>query len=84
MEYKSLSLAFWGVLHASLGFGLFGLDDAEFQEACFKVYNEWLSELVRYNPSRLIGLGLVSLWDVEHGARESHRFFKRGPKDSMI
>src|SRR5262249_19783128 len=32
------------VLYTSVGFNLFWLTDAEFQEACFQVYNDWLAE----------------------------------------
>ena len=29
------------------------LDDAELQEACFRVYNDWLAEFCRYDLKRL-------------------------------
>jgi len=35
------------VLYTTLGMTLFGLHDAELQRACFKAYNDWLSEFSR-------------------------------------
>src|SRR5690349_19728254 len=32
------------VLYPSLGLRLFCLEDAELQEACFRVYNDWLAD----------------------------------------
>jgi predicted TIM-barrel fold metal-dependent hydrolase len=58
------------ILYTPVGFTLFGIQDAEFQEACFAVYNDWLAEFCKYAPNRLGGLGLISLFDVERGTRE--------------
>ncbi len=54
------------VLYTSLGFNLFWLADAEFQEACFQVYNDWLADFVSYDPMRFVGLGLISLYNLDH------------------
>lgn len=51
------------VLYPSLAMSLFWLRDAEFQRACFRAYNDWLAEFVSHAPDRLVGLGLISLWD---------------------
>jgi predicted TIM-barrel fold metal-dependent hydrolase len=72
------------ILYTTMGFTLFGIQDAEFQEACFKVYNDWLAEFCSYEPKRLGGLGLISLFDVERGARELERCGKLGLKGGMI
>ena len=72
------------VLYTSLGFGLFWIDEPDFQENCFRVYNDWLAEYVSYNPKRFVGLGLISLWNVENGVKELHRCRKLGLKGAMI
>lgn len=72
------------VLYTSLGFNLFWIDDAAFQEACFRTYNDWLAEFVSYDASRFVGLGLISLWNVEHGVEELRRCRKLGLKGAMI
>jgi predicted TIM-barrel fold metal-dependent hydrolase len=72
------------ILYTTMGFSLFGIQEAEFQEACFKVYNDWLAEFCKYAPKRLGGLGLISLFDVERGTRELERCKKLGLKGGMI
>lgn len=72
------------VLYTSLGFNLFWLEDAEYQEACFHVYNDWLAEFVNYDNTRFAGLGLISLWNIDNGAKELERIRKLGLKGAMI
>ncbi len=38
---------------------LYGLDDAGFQQACFRAYNDWLGEFCSYDPKRLFGIALI-------------------------
>src|ERR1700751_4758311 len=68
------------VLYTTVGFVLFRLEDAEFQEACFRAYNDWLAEFCSHAPKQLGGLALISLFDVERGRRELERCKKRGLK----
>src|SRR5262249_17981209 len=37
------------VLYPSLALALFGIRDAGFQEACMRVYNDWLAEFVSFD-----------------------------------
>ena len=60
------------VLYPTLGLRHFGLVDAALQEACFRVYNDWLVEYCSASP-RLIGLGCISLYDVDHAIAELAR-----------
>ena len=72
------------VLYTTMGFVLFRLEDEEFQEACFRVYNDWLAEFCSYAPQRLGGLGLISLFDIERGRRELERCKKMGLRGAMV
>ncbi len=72
------------VLYTSLGFSLFQLPDAGLQAACFRVYNDWLAEFCRYDPKRLYGLALISLYDIENGVKELQRAAKLGLRGCMI
>ncbi len=72
------------VLYTTLGMALFGLDDAEFQQACFRVYNDWVGEFCSYDPKRLYGIALISLEDVQAGVRELERCAKMGLRGAMI
>ncbi|MFD4395563.1 amidohydrolase family protein [Kitasatospora sp. NPDC058397] len=72
------------VLYPSLGLHLFWLSDGEFQRACFRAYNDWLAEYVRHTPERLVGLGLISLWDTEEAVRELRRCRELGLRGAAI
>jgi predicted TIM-barrel fold metal-dependent hydrolase len=72
------------VLHTTLGFRLFWLEDPALQRACFRAYNDWLAEYCRHSPRRLVGLGLISLVDVEQAVRELQRCAGLGLKGAMI
>jgi predicted TIM-barrel fold metal-dependent hydrolase len=72
------------VLYTTLGMTLFGLHDADMQRACFKAYNDWLSEFCSHNRNRLIGAALISLEDIGEGVKELERARKIGLKGAMI
>ena len=56
METDGLSAE---VLYPTLMLDLFALDDAGLQEACFRVYNDWLIDYCSVNPDRLIGVPAI-------------------------
>ncbi len=72
------------VLYATCGFVLFWIEDAGFQEACFRVYNDWLADFCRCAPERFAGLGLISLYDVAGACRELERCRELGLRGAMI
>ena len=72
------------VLYTTMGFVLFWIEDADFQEDCFRVYNDWLAEFCRYAPDRFAGLALISLFDVERARRELERCARLGLRGALI
>jgi predicted TIM-barrel fold metal-dependent hydrolase len=72
------------VLHPTLGFRMFWLHDGGLQQAVFRAYNDWLAEFVSYNPQRLVGVALISLFDVDAGCQELRRAANLGLKGAMI
>jgi len=72
------------VLYPTLGLRLFGLDDARLQDACFQAYNDWLIEYCQVCPERLVGLGCISVYDIDHAARELERCRNQGMKGALI
>jgi predicted TIM-barrel fold metal-dependent hydrolase len=72
------------VLYPSLALALFGIKDAGFQEACMRVYNDWLAEYVRFDPKRYVGLGLISCFDAGHAVAELHRTKRAGLGGALI
>src|SRR5258708_25091003 len=56
MEVDGLSAE---VLYPTLMLKLFALEDAGLQEACFRVYNDWLIEYCSVNRERLVGVAAI-------------------------
>jgi predicted TIM-barrel fold metal-dependent hydrolase len=81
MELEGVDAA---VLYTTYGFTLFACQDPQLQEACFRVYNDWLAEFCSYAPKRLAGIAMISLYDVERGTRELERVGKLGLRGAMI
>lgn len=71
------------VLYPSLGLMMYWIEDAAFQEACFRAFNDWLIEYCAAVPDRLIGVAMVSLWDPDRAAAEVRRCAKAGLKGVM-
>lgn len=71
------------VLYSSLGIVLLDMKDVELQQACLRVYNDWLAEFCRHDPRRLIGIGLYTLKALPDVA-EIERCAKLGLKGVLI
>jgi predicted TIM-barrel fold metal-dependent hydrolase len=72
------------VLYPTLLLGLFSLSDAGLQQACFRLYNDWLIEYCSVNPNRLIGIAAISIYDVDHAVKELERCRKAGLRGALI
>ena len=72
------------VLYATYAMQLYAIPDAGLQEAAFNAYNEWLVEMCSQAPNRLVGLALISMYNVDHAAKELQRWTKRGLRGAMI
>ena len=72
------------VLYPTLGLSLFGIDDAALQEACFRVYNDWLIEYCQVDHDRLVGIPCISIYDVDHAVKELERCRKAGLNGALI
>jgi predicted TIM-barrel fold metal-dependent hydrolase len=72
------------VLYSTLGMPLFGLWDTELQQACFRVYNDWLAQFCSYSPKRFVGIGLIPLDDIDEAIKELGRCRKIGLAGGMI
>jgi predicted TIM-barrel fold metal-dependent hydrolase len=56
------------VLYATFGLRLFALEDAELQEACFQIANDWMMEYCKGAPGRLFGIPNISMY--KHSQRD--------------
>jgi predicted TIM-barrel fold metal-dependent hydrolase len=72
------------VLYATYAMQLYNIPDAELQEAAFSAYNEWLAEMCSAAPDRLVGLALISMYNIDHAVKELQRWTKRGLRGAMI
>ncbi len=72
------------ILHTTLGFRLFWTRDPRLLRALFRTYNDWLAEFCSYSPQRLVGVPLISLYDVADGVEELQRARRMGLRGAMI
>ena len=71
------------VLYSSLGIVLLNMNDIELQQACLRVYNDWIAEFCAHDPQRLIGIGLYTLGALPD-VSEVERCAKLGLKGVLI
>ncbi len=72
------------VLYPTCGLSLLQLGDAVLQAACFAAYNDWLAEFCAVDPARLIGLALVSCFDIAGAVAELERARELGLRGGLI
>jgi predicted TIM-barrel fold metal-dependent hydrolase len=72
------------VLYPSFGLDLFGMKDAALQEACFRVYNDWIAEYCSAAPERLFGIPMISAFDINHAVAELERCRAAGLIGALI
>jgi predicted TIM-barrel fold metal-dependent hydrolase len=58
--------------------------DAEVVQACAAVFNDWEAEFVSHDPSRLIGVSVIPLHDVDWAVNELERTLRKGLVTPMI
>jgi predicted TIM-barrel fold metal-dependent hydrolase len=81
MERDGLSAE---VLYPTLMLDLFALDDAGLQEACFRVYNDWLMDYCSVDTNRLVGVPAIPVYNIDAGIKELERCRKAGLKGAII
>jgi predicted TIM-barrel fold metal-dependent hydrolase len=72
------------VLYPTHGLRALSLDDPELEEACARVYNDWISDYSQAAPDRLIGLAMLSMYNVDHAIREMERARQAGLRGAII
>jgi predicted TIM-barrel fold metal-dependent hydrolase len=72
------------ILYPTRALWLFGLEDADVQEACFKVYNDWLIDYCKVAPRNLVGVPAISVYDINHAVRELERCTKAGLRGALV
>ncbi len=72
------------VLYPSQGLFYFRVADTPLMSAIFRAYNDWLAEFCRTDPSRLKGIAMINLDDVQDGIEELERTARLGLAGAMI
>jgi predicted TIM-barrel fold metal-dependent hydrolase len=71
------------VLYSSLGIVLLNMKNVELQQACLRVYNDWLAEFCAHDSKRLVGIGLYTL-NALPDVSEIERCAKKGLKGVLV
>ena len=53
------------VIFPTWGLRLLSLDDPELERVCVRVYNDWIIDYCAATPDRLIGLAVISCYDID-------------------
>lgn len=61
-----------------------GGGDLELEEACVRVYNDFMIELCSANMDRLWGLGMMTLYNIDHAIEELERCKKAGLRGASV
>jgi predicted TIM-barrel fold metal-dependent hydrolase len=61
------------VLYGTWGLKLLAIDDPNLEAACVKIYNDWLIDFCQAAPDRLIGLAILSCYDIDGAIAEMAR-----------
>src|SRR6266436_3899123 len=72
------------ILYPSQGLFYFRLADGALMSAIFRAYNDWLAEFCRTDASRLKGIAMINLDDVQDGIKELERAARMGLAGAMI
>lgn len=72
------------VLYPSVGMTLAQSADLEYQLACVRAYNDWLTEFCAAGRRRLVGLAIIPTIDVDAALREIERAHAAGLRGAMI
>ena len=72
------------VLYPSYALTLYRLTDPPLQRALFSVYNDWLAEFCSHAPELLLGIGLVSTYDIDLAVAELERCAAMGLRGVLI
>ena len=72
------------VLYPTHGLKCLSLDDHELEGACCRVYNDWLIDYCSAAPDRLIGISMLSMYDIDGAVKELERCRKAGMRGSVI
>src|SRR5437899_5910168 len=66
------------VLYPSFPLDQYSITDPALQEACFRVYNDWLLAYCSVAPDRLFGIAMISCYNIDNAVAELERCKRAG------
>jgi predicted TIM-barrel fold metal-dependent hydrolase len=72
------------VVYPTCGLSIMQLEDSTLQQACCRVYNDWLAQFVAADPDRLVGLAMLPSWDLGAAVEELTRSHGMGLRGAII
>ena len=72
------------VLYPTLGGSAWLTGNVALEQACCRIYNDWMIAFCSVAPQRFWGLAMISLWNIEAGVRELERCRKAGLRGALI
>ena len=72
------------VMNPTTMLGVMRNPDVPVLQACSEVFNDWMAEFVSYDPQRLVGIGVIPMYDVAWAVEELNRTLNRGLNGPMI
>jgi predicted TIM-barrel fold metal-dependent hydrolase len=72
------------VLYPTHGLRALSLDDPELEAECARIYTDWIIDYCSAAPDRLIGLAMLSVYDIDGAIKEMERCRKAGLPGSVI
>jgi predicted TIM-barrel fold metal-dependent hydrolase len=72
------------VIFPNYGMALYAVEDVETQEQAFRLYNDWLHDWCAPDRRRLIGVPLISVYDIKGAVKEMHRCHDKGMRGALI
>jgi predicted TIM-barrel fold metal-dependent hydrolase len=72
------------LIYTSFGLIMYSIPDPEFQLACFRAFNDWLSDFCSAAPKRLFGIAMIPPNDPRAATAELERCAGKGMRGAMV
>ena len=72
------------VMNPTTMLGVMRNPDVPVLQACSEVFNDWMAEFISYDPQRLVGIGVIPMYDVAWAVEELNRTLNKGLNGPMI
>jgi predicted TIM-barrel fold metal-dependent hydrolase len=71
------------VLYPTYTLALFAAEP-DVQEACFRVYNDWIADYCKTSPKRLFGIPCLNVYDIKGAIKELQRCHDMGLRGGLV